>query len=279
MLENLPVRSLSLDGITVEGFSRAGVQTYWRLPELKLGFDLGAHPWSFMTTANWFLTHVHIDLMAALPVYVARRRMMKMEPPTIHVPAYALEDLRRILMLFQKLDRCRMACNLVPLEPGQEVQLSREHVVTSHRMEHTVPAMGFIVWDRRMKLKDEFSGLPGNQIRDLKLSGIEITKEVRSPMVAYTGDTSPAGLDSNPDFFEAKILITEMSFFRQAHKRSKVHRFGHMHLDDFIERADRFKNKYVLCGHASTRYTDEEIIRIFQKKMPASLAEKIRLWL
>ncbi len=279
MLENAPIRTVTLNGITVEGYSRAGVQSYWRVPELKLGFDLGAQPWSFMTTANWFLTHVHIDHMAALPLYVARRRMMKMEPPKIYVPAYALDDLRRILMLFQKLDRCRMVCDLVPVEPGQEVGVSREHVVTVHKMEHTVPALGFIVWDRRMKLKEEFTGLPGNQIRDLKLSGIEITKEVRIPIVAYTGDTSPGGLDNNPDFFEARLLITEMSFFRQNHKRSKVHRFGHMHLDDFIERSDRFHNNHILCGHASTRYTDEEITRIFNKKIPPVLKDRIQLWL
>lgn len=279
MLENIPVRTAVLDGITVEGYSRAGVQTYWRLPELKMGFDLGAQPWSFMTTANWFLSHVHIDHMAGLPLYVARRRMMKMEPPRIHVPAYALDDLRRILLLFQKLDRCRMVCDLIPVEPGQEITLSREHVVTVHKMEHTVPALGFLVWDRRMKLREEFTGLPGNQIRDLKMAGVEITREVRTPLIAYTGDTSPGGLDNNPDFFRAKILITEMSFFRQNHKRSKVHRFGHMHLDDFIERSEKFQNDHILCGHASTRYTDDEIQRVFDKKIPPPLAAKIRLWL
>ena len=70
-----------------------------------------------------------------------------------------------------------------------------------------------------------------------------------------------------------------MSFFRQNHKRSKVHRFGHMHLDDFIERSDRFHNNYILCGHASTRYTDEEITRIFNKKIPPVLKDRIQLWL
>ena len=38
------------------------------------------------------------------------------------------------------------------------------------------------------------AGLPGDKIRDLKLSGVAITREVRIPVVAYTGDTAPAGL-------------------------------------------------------------------------------------
>ena len=32
------------------------------------------------------LTHAHLDHVAALPVFVARRRMMKMEPPVIYLP-------------------------------------------------------------------------------------------------------------------------------------------------------------------------------------------------
>ena len=89
-VDNAPVRSLVHNGLTIEGYSRAAVQTYWRIPELKLGFDLGGQPWSFMATPNWFLSHTHLDHVAALPVYVSRRRMMKMEPPTIYLPAEAV---------------------------------------------------------------------------------------------------------------------------------------------------------------------------------------------
>src|SRR5262249_50086036 len=73
-VDNAPVRTLQHKNLTIEGYSRAAVQSYWRVPELKLGFDLGAQPWSFMTTPTWFVTHTHLDHVAALPVLVARRR-------------------------------------------------------------------------------------------------------------------------------------------------------------------------------------------------------------
>ena len=60
-VDNAPVRTLQHKGLTIEGYSRAAVQTYWRIPEMKLGFDLGAQPWSFMSTPNWFVSHVHLD--------------------------------------------------------------------------------------------------------------------------------------------------------------------------------------------------------------------------
>jgi len=278
-VDNAPILSTQHAGLTIEGYSRAAVQSYWRIPELKLGFDLGAQPWDFMGTPTWFVSHVHLDHIAALPVYVARRRMMRMEPPEIYLPAYAVDDVRRLLLVMQRLDRGRMACELKGLQAGDEVALSREHVVSAFATSHTVPSLGYIVWERRQKLKQEFHGLPGDKIRDLKLAGTAITTEVRTPIVAYTGDTSPGGLDACPAAYEAKVLITEMSFIRPNHRREKIHKFGHMHLDDFLERAERFQNELIICAHYSTRYHPDEVRRYVSAKLPQQLRERFKLWI
>jgi ribonuclease Z len=278
-VDNAPILSTQHAGLTIEGYSRAAVQSYWRIAELKLGFDLGAQPWDFMGTPTWFVSHVHLDHIAALPVYVARRRMMRMEPPEIYLPAYAVDDVRRLLLVMQRLDRGRMACELKGLQAGDEVALSREHVVSAFATSHTVPSLGYIVWERRQKLKQEFHGLPGDKIRDLKLAGTAITTEVRTPLVAYTGDTSPAGLDACPAAYEAKVLITEMSFIRPNHRREKIHKFGHMHLDDFLERAERFQNELIICAHYSTRYHPDEVRRYVSAKLPQQLRERFKLWI
>jgi ribonuclease Z len=279
MVENAPILSCKHGGLTIEGYSRAAVQSYWRIPELKLGFDLGAHPWDFMGTQTWLISHTHLDHVAALPVYVARRRMMRMEPPVIYAPAYAEEDLRKFLHVMQRLDRGRQVCELRGVNAGDEIALSREHVITAFATTHTIPSLGYVVWDRRFKLKEEYQGLPGEQIRDLRQSGVAVTREVRVPLVCYTGDTSPAGLDAYPAVFQAKVLITEMSFIRAKHRREKIHKFGHMHLDDFLERADRFQNELIVCGHFSTRYHPDEVRATLQKRLPPGLRERVRLWL
>jgi ribonuclease Z len=279
MVDNAPILSCRHAGLTIEGYSRAAVQTYWRVPELKIGFDLGAQPWDFMGTPTWLVTHTHLDHVAALPVYVARRRMMRMEPPTIYLPAEGIEDVRRLLLVMQRLDRGRMICQLNGVKPGDEIELSRDHVVSAFPTTHTIPSLGYLVWERRFKLKDEYQGLPGDQIRDLRLSGVAVTKEVRTPLLAYTGDTSPAGLDAYAPAFQAKILITELSFIRPNHRREKIHKFGHMHLDDFIERADRFENELIICAHFSTRYHTQEVQRVVEAKLPPRLRDRIKLWL
>ena len=279
MIENAPVRSITHKGLTIEGYSRAAVQSYWRIPELKLGFDLGGQPWGFMATSTWFLSHTHLDHIAALPVYVARRRMMKMEPPTIYVPETAIEPIEKLLRAVSRLDRGRLPCTLLPARPGDEIELSREHVVTVSSTAHTLPSVCFVVWDRRRKLKHEYHGLPGDKIRDLRLSGVEVTQEARTPLVAYLGDSSPEGLDRCPAMFEAMILITELTFVAHSHRKEKIHKYGHMHLDDLLARRERFRNEVIIATHFSTRYTDDRIRRILGKKIPDMLDERLHIWL
>jgi ribonuclease Z len=252
MINNLPVKTLVHKNITIEGYSRAAVQTYWRVPEMNLGFDLGAQPWSFMGTPTWFVSHTHIDHLIALPVYVARRRMMRMDPPTIYLPATAVEPVERILRQVSRLDRGRLPCTLLPVRPGDEVELSRELVITVSATRHTVPSLGFVVWERRRKLKSEYQELPGPAIRDLRLGGTEVTREIRLPRLAYLGDSSPEGLDGCPAMYEAEVLIMEVTFVAPSHRKEKIHKFGHMHLDDLVERRERLKNELVIASQLSS---------------------------
>ncbi|HID22505.1 MAG TPA: metal-dependent hydrolase, partial [Planctomycetaceae bacterium] len=230
-------------------------------------------------TDTFFVTHAHLDHMAALPVYVARRRMMKMPPPTIYVPEEIVENVWRLLRAWQRLDRGRMVCELIGVKPGDEISLSREHVVTAFATKHTVPSLGYVVWDRRKKLKPEFHGLPQEKIRDIRLSGVEVSQEVRLPLFCYMGDTSPEGFDHYPPLYEAQVLVTELTFFRPEHRKEKIHKFGHMHLDDIIERADKFQNELIVLTHFSTRYHSQQIQRSVKRRLPPALRERVKLWL
>jgi ribonuclease Z len=279
MINNSPVRSLAYKDLTIEGYSRAAVQTYWRVPEMKVGFDLGAQPWSFMGTPTWMVSHTHLDHLAALPVYVARRRMMKMEPPVIYLPEAAVEPMQRVLRLFSRMDRGRLPCELVATKPGDEIELSRELVVTVSATVHTVPSLGFIVWERRRKLKPEYFGLPGDRIRDLRLAGTDVTSEVRVPRVAYLGDSSPAGLDACEAMFAAEVLIMELTFVAPSHRKDKIHKFGHMHLDDFLERRERFQNEVIIASHFSTRYHPSHVRQHVERALPDLLGGRLHLWI
>ena len=279
MVQNLPVKKIVHNGLTVEGWSRAAVQSYWRIPEMKLGFDLGAQPWDFMGTQTWYVSHTHLDHIAALPVYVARRRMMKMEPPTIYLPEVAVENVERLLAVFSRLDRGRLPCKLVGVTAGQEIEHSRELVVTPVATKHTLPSLGYIVWERRKKLKEEYRDLSGEQIRDLRLAGKEVSHEQRFPRVAYLGDSTIQGLDDNPMMYKADILIMEVTFVAPGHRSHKIKKMGHIHLDDVVARQDRFENQLILAGHLSSRYHPGQVERFVDKALPDRLGGRLRLML
>src|SRR5262249_58155225 len=91
-IDNAPYLAHRHGGLTVEGGSRAGIQSYWRIPELRVGFDLGAIPWDWTSTATWFVTHGHMDHMMALPGLFARRGVLKFPPPADPLPAASRDD-------------------------------------------------------------------------------------------------------------------------------------------------------------------------------------------
>ena len=69
-----------------------------------------------------------------------------------------------------------------------------------------------------------------------------------------------------------------MTFIAPEHRKELIHKTGHMHLDDFVQRADKFKNELVIAGHFSTRYNRHQAEKIVKKRMPAMLDGRLKLW-
>ena len=65
--------------------------------------------------------------------------------------------------------------------------------------------------------------------------------------------------------YEADILISEMTFVAPGHRPHYIRKMGHMHLDDFVARADRFQNKLIIASHFSTRYHPRQVRRFVEK--------------
>lgn len=279
MVRDLPIKRHPFKDLTIEGYSRAAVQTYWRVGELNVEFDCGAHPWMFMGTPNLFISHTHLDHLAMLPNYIARRRMMKMEPPRVFLPGEYVEKVARLLKVWSQLDRGGFPCELVGLEHGDRVDISREVFVQAYATEHRIPSLGYVVFNRRKKLKPEFLPLTGDEIRRLRESGVEISYELHFPRVAYLGDSNPLGMDRNPIFYETEVLIMELTFVEPGHRGDKIHKYGHIHLDDLIARREKFRNELIIASHFTARSTTERVHQCVADRLPDMLDGRLKLWI
>ena len=268
--------------MTIEGYSRAAVQTHFRVLPVGIGFDMGALPWSYLGTARLALSHLHLDHAGALPSYVGRRRMLRMPRPTVYVPEPTVSAVRTMLDAWAALDGASFDCELVGLCPGQEVSLTSRVFMKAVPMAHPVPSLGYILYDRRTKLRPEYQGLPSVEIGRLARQGVEVGQRQDVPIVAYLGDTAADGLDAHPDIYRAQVLITEITFVRpnpNAKTLEKIRRFGHLHLVDVLERADAFENELILVSHLTTRHNRQDILEFLDQAVPPALRERMAVWI
>jgi ribonuclease Z len=70
-----------------------------------------------------------------------------------------------------------------------------------------------------------------------------------------------------------------LSFVAKRHRGERIHKYGHIHLDDLVDRQHQFQNKTVIASHFSTRYLDIEIETTVRNRLPDMLSGRLVLWL
>ena len=56
-----------------------------------------------------------------------------------------------------------------------------------------------------------------------------------------------------------------MTFIAPKHRKEKIHKHGHMHLDDFVARQEQFQNELIVTAHFSVRYSRSQVERVVQE--------------
>lgn len=157
------------------------------------------------------------------------------------------------------------------LRPGDTVPLRRlkgpmEITATAFACAHSVPSLGYVFYAATPKLRPEYRGLPGPELRDLRVSGREITAPHRVPMFAFLGDGTAETLAGEPEWLRdgVKVVITECSFLYREH-RAVAQRTKHTIWEDLEPVVRKWKDTTFVITHFSLRYTDDEVRQFFKR--------------
>lgn len=262
--------------LTIEGRSRAGHETWFRVRELNLALDIGRCPDEIIAVPNIFVTHAHLDHAAGVPFYAGQRRLQRLEAGRVWVPEEAADGFRELMRIHETLEGTDYHIEIVGMRAGDVARVSRTHAVRAHAAPHRVPARAWEFLELRHHLKPEFAGRDGAELAQLRRSGVAIHDEVQHPILFYTGDTDRGILEQNPAVFRAEVLMIECSFVGEGHQ-DRAAMYRHIHFDDIAEFAARFENEVVILTHFSRRYSRQEIRDAVRRRCPASLRDRIRI--
>jgi|SRR5947209_5921407 len=231
----------------IEGRSRSGHETFYRIRELGIALDVGRCPDIVVSAPQVFITHAHVDHIAGIAFYAAQRHLQRMPLGRLYVPEEAAEGVRELLALHARLASTHFdevevlglgAGDVVPIPHGREVRV--------HRSTHRVPTNAYEV------------------------------RQGEASLLFYTGDTDRGIFDGVDAMFSAEVLIIECSFLGQG-DQARAMKYKHIHFDDIVDVAERFANEMVVLSHFSRRYSRSEIVEEIARRCPPVLRDRLRL--
>jgi ribonuclease Z len=261
---------------TIRGVSVGGVYTSLLVSELGVVFDAGIPARSLAGIDTILLSHGHVDHVGALPALLGIRALHgKTRPPRVVMPAEIVDDLGSALAALARLQRWPLAIEAVGMLPGDELELRGDLRLRAVRTFHPVPSLGYVLARRVTKLRPEFRGLPGEEIAARRRAGEAMLDHEDRLELAYATDTLVSVLDHAPELLRARVLVIECTFLDERKSLEATRAGCHIHLDELVERADRFDNEHVVLMHLSQLYRPNEVAEILDKRVPEVLRRRM----
>jgi ribonuclease Z len=258
----------------VFGYSVAGEETVIAMPQLDVCFDIGKAPDQVIPINNVLLTHGHMDHTAGIAYYLSHRNFCGQTPGTVLAPANLTKNIQTIIDAHGRLDGQQIPANIIAVEPGQDHKVKPDIYARVFPVKHSRGAVGYCVLEKRKKLKEEYTGLNGPQIVELKKQGIEIDRTVEIPFVTYLGDTNYVDFSQLEYVKNSKILITECTFFLDEHLE-RASEGKHIHVNEFAGMVDAMENEHIVITHLSQRISTGQAKSVLRKKLSKRCYDKV----
>jgi ribonuclease Z len=266
---------LRFGDLRLEGCSRAGEETWFRVHPPGLAFDVGRGPLQLAGARDLFLSHGHLDHALGLPFVLSQRSLHRREDSRVFCPRELAPRLAALVAAAEAMEGSAYRWELIPLDPGDRVEVGRGMVVEAFATDHVVPSLGYHLHRAKRHLAERYRGLAPGELAALRRRGIDPAVAVEELLLTYCGDTGPGVFDLEPRVFSSRILLLECTFLDPEH-RDRGRRFGHLHLEDLAARVGRFANEELVLYHLSRRHDPGELERLAGERL-AGLAPRLHV--
>ncbi len=275
LLKGLPWNYQDLD---FKGYSIAGQTTSLMFNNPKICFDIGQGLPFHMNAKLYCLTHLHADHGAGLNYVLSQRSLFRLPQVNIMLPKSVIDSADRILKEWMKIEGFEYSYNLIGVDAGTTFDFSEKYRVMAFPTTHRVSSFGYLVYEKKKKLKAEFQNCSRGELIKAKSQGVNIEEPVMVPLVAFTGDTQIEFIDSHPDVRRAKVLFMECTYLDSKKSVAETRKWGHLHLDEFVENLTKFENEHISLIHLSARYSSPEAAEILKDRLPPVMLERLSVF-
>lgn len=277
----LPPTRLQLPGcnFTIEGASIAGLETWLRVPEWQLGFDLGRCDNGVLGCHTLCLTHAHLDHAGGLAQYLSIRAMQRCPTATVLAPAEACAGLQTMIDAWAALTRSEFDWRLIPMRPGDEYALGKGRVVRAFAAVHVLPSLGYAVVETRRELRPELVGSSREVLIAARAWGAPVEHEVRVVRLAVSGDTMIEGIAQSDALHDAEVAMCETTFVDDQRTAEQARSKGHTHLAELLPVARAFSGRWLVPYHISRIYGASGARRAIERQLPSELQGKVAAFL
>jgi len=270
--------TLRLPGITLQGVACAGIKTCLMVPELKLMFDVAPSVAGQQKFNRVLVSHGHHDHLAGLPYACSQRSLGRRAPLEVHAPEELVPPMERIFEAWREILAHELPVALHGHAPGDTVPLSRTMTARCVRSVHRIPSLCWVVNQTVSSLDPKFAGLPGEVLAAKRKAGETIRVSRTADTLAVTGDTQIELIDREPWLWDVDVLVHEVTGWGDKQSVDKVRGWGHTHVDEIIERVERFTGKALVLVHRSARHSRSMAQRVVAERFPASVRDRVHVF-